>query len=216
MEKNLTFAYFLRKYHEIEQMTPDAAVAYQKHALTRAGRHQMCPVHSPASDYLMYLNNTYRSKHLDKLAELFEEEFNEAYVDEALLPSVSTVRRTLKRGRQSRKKLTWVNANRDINEEIAFLRRFDHVKAHQVVDIDGMSQNPHDFEQKFGWAPIGERAVRTQLFIRDRTFAVHAACCEKGFLVWDIFEGTVRGEDVVRFLEKLPEAFERPTEANCF
>jgi hypothetical protein len=151
------------------------------------------------------------------LHEQFEEEFyGENNVNEELVPRVSTVRRILKRSGQSRKKLTWVNVKRKLDEELEFLQRISHVAANRIVDIDGMVQCPTDFESKYGWAPRGQRAFRTQICIRDRTFAVHAACCEKGFLLWDVFEGMVRGENVKQFLEKLPGVLQQASAENYF
>jgi hypothetical protein len=70
-----------------------------------------------------------------------------------------------------------------------------------LVDIDGMAQSPDDFHDKYGWAPRGEDAIRMEIEIANRFFAVHAAYTQRGFLAWEIFEGTVGQLEVAHFLE---------------
>jgi len=116
--------------------------------------------------------------------------------------SESTVWRTFKRERLSHRILETRNILQSPEEQNEYLANIRHVDPSRIVDIDGMSQSRTDFKARHGWAPINdEDCVRMQITIHNRSFAVHAAYTQYGFLAWEIFEGTVNQFDVTHFIE---------------
>ena len=83
----------------------------------------------------------------------------------------------------------------------------------EIVDIDGMVQNKDDFYQHYGWALGPEECTRMQIVLHNRTFSVMAAYSTQGFLCWEIYEETVTGSHVVRFLQKLENSQTLPPHA---
>ena len=67
--------------------------------------------------------------------------------------------------------------------------------------MDGIHFNPKDNLERFGWADVGQEALILQIVLFNRTFAVHAAIGENGFIAWDIFECNVKKEHVIHFIE---------------
>lgn len=54
----------------------------------------------------------------------------------------------------------------------------------------------------------GEEAYALQVIIRGKTYAVHAAVCEDGFLAWQVFECNVASAEVCKFIrDKLAPVF---------
>jgi hypothetical protein len=198
----LTYDSFIALYREIQMKSQEEIDAYVScDSRTREGKELMLAKGSTELEYLLYLNNSHRSMSLDTLTRKFHAEFYDAHKDQ--LPSVSTVTIALRGSGQTRKKITWINVRRNKAEELVFMDSIKHVAASRLVDIDGMVQTGSDFERKYGWAAKGQRCIRTQLFIRDEVYAVHAACTEDGFIFWDIFQGTVTQGEVQKFLVKL-------------
>jgi hypothetical protein len=122
-------------------------------------------------------------------------------IDEHTL-SESTVWRTFKREHLSHRIMEARNMLQSPEEQNNFLANIRHVDPSRIVDIDGMSQNRNDFKARHGWAPINdEDCVRMQITIHSRSFAVHAAYTQFGFLAWEIFEGAVNQYHVTHFME---------------
>jgi len=55
----------------------------------------------------------------------------------------------------TRKKLTRINVNADINQVLEYLGRVAHVKASRFINIDGMVNSAKDFRDQYGWSPPG-------------------------------------------------------------
>lgn len=77
-----------------------------------------------------------------------------------------------------------------------------HVDPALLVSIDGMSHSRKDFHDRKGWAPEGVSAVKYEISISGKSFAVHAAMCPFGFIAYEIFEGTVTQFEVNNFLRQ--------------
>lgn len=69
--------------------------------------------------------------------------------------------------------------------------------------MDETASTINQFEQKYGWSPIGEKAIRTQIEIQGKHYSVIAAYGLRGFICWSIFEGPVAAIQFVVFLDKL-------------
>jgi len=84
-----------------------------------------------------------------------------------------------------------------------------YLSADRLICMDGIHFNPKDNLDKFGWADSGREAVVFQIVIESRSYAVHAAMSEYGFIAWDIFDGDVCGSDVSSFIKnKLSPVFQ--------
>jgi hypothetical protein len=169
----------------------------------------LLPEGSEQEQFIRDLISSHRTYSMHMLTKKFHEEFYPAYA--ALLPSLSTVYRAVRLS-NTRKRVNWTNVHKDPIEQVAFLGRIAHVAACRLVDIDGMVQTPEDFYKKFGWSPKGEECRQQQIFIGGRSYAVHAAFTELGFLPlgWKVFPNTVTETEVREFVEtikdRLPEA----------
>jgi hypothetical protein len=101
--------------------------------------------------------------------------------------SYSTVRRTLIRAGLSRKGLHVMNNLVDHGRRYEYFQDLSHVHPHRLVDLDGMAASRKQFEEKYGWSPIGEDAILMQLALDGRMYSVVSAYTPFGFLCWEIF-----------------------------
>eukprot|EP00602_Paraphysomonas_sp_CaronLab_P008895 CAMPEP_0185020112 /NCGR_PEP_ID=MMETSP1103-20130426/2712_1 /TAXON_ID=36769 /ORGANISM="Paraphysomonas bandaiensis, Strain Caron Lab Isolate" /LENGTH=292 /DNA_ID=CAMNT_0027550827 /DNA_START=281 /DNA_END=1159 /DNA_ORIENTATION=- len=153
-----------------------------------------------AKDYLDEMLEMNRSVKLRLLTLRFNEEYFGQHCPDST--SLATVYRTIKLD-NTRKKVAWKNIRKNPEEQIQFLEDISHISAGRIVDIDGMVQSSGDFSARYGWTPRGEDCERAQIQIGGRSFAVHAAYTELGFLAWHIFEGTVSDNEVIFFLKSI-------------
>ena len=123
----------------------------------------------------------------------FEEEFKN-------IPDNSTIGLHLKKLKQKRHQLNRENIHKDFGEQVRYLEDVGFLSPSRIVDIDGIHFNPKDYLQKYGWSTIGEEAYIFQVIIHAKTYAVHAALTDRGFLAWEIFEKNVTRFDVIEFL----------------
>jgi transposase len=151
--------------------------------------------------FLLDMTTANRCMKLQRLVDKFLMSY---YEDNTDFVSTDTISRTFKRAGWSRHTVERRNILKDPSAQVAYLDNISFVKAERIVDIDGTIQNPKDFQIKMGWAPEGEPATINQIVINSRSFAVHAAYTDKGFIAWQIFEGMVTDVEVCTFLfEKL-------------
>jgi hypothetical protein len=121
------------------------------------------------------------------------------------MPSLSTVYKAIKEG-NTRKLISWKNIRRDPEAQMEYLERIAHVSPDRLIDIDGIIHNPKDFLPKYGWSPKGQECTALLFRIEEKVYAVHAAATERGFIAWDIFEGTVTEREVANFVDKVQNA----------
>jgi hypothetical protein len=153
-----------------------------------------------AEEYLQDMLEANRSVKLRVLTFRFNHEYFGDFCPNP--PSLTAVYRAV-RSKNTHKKVAWKNIHKDPEEQLEFLHNISHVPACRIVDIDGMAQSPADFYQKYGWSPKGDECDRSQIQIGTRTFAVHAAFTELGFLTWLPFEVTVGEQEVIEFIKQL-------------
>ena len=70
--------------------------------------------------------------------------------------SLSTFKRTLKRGRFTRKCIQRTHVNQDPIEGVRFLEAIEHIDPFNTIDIDETKNNPESFFQKHGYALEGD------------------------------------------------------------
>jgi transposase len=118
-------------------------------------------------------------------------------------PSENTIRRTLRREHLTYHVIETRNMLQNPTEQIEYLESIRHVDPSRIIDIDGMSQSRKDFKGKYGWAPSDdEDYYQLQITIHSRSFSVHAAYSQFGFIAWEIFEETaVTQIEITHFLE---------------
>lgn len=104
--------------------------------------------------------------------------------------------RAYKRIKWSRKKITRRNIRANANEQLAFLQRASFLREDDIVDIDETPGGREQFLQRYGYAPIGEACVKTQIKIGTVSYSIVAAYTTSGFLCWEIIED---GIDQVKF-----------------
>jgi transposase len=72
-----------------------------------------------------------------------------------------------------------------------------------MVDIDETSNSPATFMAKYGWSPKGQECTVRQIAIGGKSYCTIAAVSPRGFIYWEIYEGTVDGAVFVSFLRNL-------------
>ena len=123
------------------------------------------------------------------LARKFDEAFYDAHHLD--IPSVSTVYKAVIRRKWTRKVVTGVHIRKDPELQMSiWTTLLSHVRAEDLVDVDGMAISKDDFYNRFGFAPRGERCEQMQILIHNRTFAAHAAYCTRGFMHKVVIETT--------------------------
>ena len=98
------------------------------------------------------------------LARKFDEAFYDAHHLD--IPSVSTVYKAVIRRKWTRKVVTGVHIRNDTELQMSiWTTLLSHVRAEDLVDVDGMAISKDDFYNRFGFAPMGERCEQMQFEI---------------------------------------------------
>ena len=121
--------------------------------------------------------------------------------DRLINPSLTTVHRTFSRIGYSRKVLERRHIRIDHVARVEYYEDISWVDPFKFVDIDEMSSSPKEFFQKYGYAPIGEPAIKYQIVLNGKTYCVICAYTPLGFIAWEIYENeTVNAEKFRSFL----------------
>lgn len=188
-------------FHKMQTWTSDQLDSYMKGEMHYHHSGTNILEDEDAQHYLLELLHENRSIRLRVLTEQFHRRFYDE--EENNLPSLSTVYRIIRHAGLKRKCVTWYNIRRNPGEQIEYLDRIMGVNPDDLVDVDGTIQNHADFLSRYGWGEKGARCVRHQIILQGNTYAVMAAYSTKGFLFYNIYDGTVTGSDVAKFLENL-------------
>ena len=97
--------------------------------------------------------------------------------------------------------MTRINALVDHEARLRFYLDISFVIPDNFVDIDEMASSPESFLERYGWAPIGDDAIRVQIVIGSHRYCVIAAYTPFGFICWEIY--TDENIDAVKFQEFL-------------
>ena len=124
-----------------------------------------------------------------------EEENNQQHI-----LSLSTFKRTLKRGRLTRKVMERRNINQNPIEGLQFLDAIEHINPTYIIDIDETKQDRESRELKYGYSPEGENCIKDQIVINNTAYSTIAAVTSSGFLAWRIHEGNIDNESFSAFM----------------
>lgn len=116
-------------------------------------------------------------------------------------PSASTISRTLRRCNMTRKVLQRVHHLRNPVLRAAYMARVAQVHHSRLVDIDETTSSQKEFLQRYGYAPRGNVAVKTQFHINGRSFSSICAYSALGVLAFKIVENSINSEVFQSFLE---------------
>jgi hypothetical protein len=148
--------------------------------------------------YLLDKARRWKCFRIFQLSAQFAEEYY-SNIDDA--PSVSTVYRTLRRAKLSRK----VMEHRHIRlDHVTRLEYFDRIAAYDpmhLIDIDETAGSAKEFQEKYGWSDVGEACVYTQFVIAGKHYNVIAAYTPFGFLCHEVYEGSVTSDDYSDFIK---------------
>ena len=115
--------------------------------------------------------------------------------------SLSTFKRTLKRGRITRKKNERRNINQNPIEGVQFLEAIEHIDPRFFIDVDETKQDRRESrELKFGYSPEGEECLKDQIIINNVAYSTIAAVTPFGFLAWRIHEGNIDHDAFTAFM----------------
>ena len=114
--------------------------------------------------------------------------------------SLSTFKRTLKRGRLTRKVMERRNINQNPVEGLEFLDAIEHINPTYIIDVDETKQDRESRELKYGYSPEGESCFKDQIVINNTAYSTIAAVTSSGFLAWRIHEGNIDHEAFTAFM----------------
>lgn len=116
-------------------------------------------------------------------------------------PSQSTISRVLSRCEITKKVLQRVHYLRNPILRAEFMDNISHIYHSRIVDIDETLSTWKEFLQRYGYAPKGEIAVRTQFQIIGQHYSSVCAYSAMGLLAYRVQEGSINAETFKSFLE---------------
>jgi len=129
-----------------------------------------------------------------------------------LSTSESTVSRVLKHLRISRKVLQRQAAERSKELREHWAVRLTEWTPNQLVFIDESAANERTADRKYGWAPIGQRAIESVELKRSERYSILPAYTIDGYITWIIRQSSITGNIFNEFVEEyiLPVCNEYP------
>lgn len=135
---------------------------------------------------------------LKRAREVMCEEHYDAIYD---VPSIRSFGRVLKRRRISRKVMERVHYLRCPILRGIFMDTAGAFDGFRFLDIDETLSTYKEFFQKYGYAPKGEIALKTQFQIDGRQYSSIAAYSSIGLIAYRVVEGCINAEIFQSFLE---------------
>lgn len=120
--------------------------------------------------------------------------------DPTLTPSLSTISRVYKSAQIKRKVTEIRNINASPADQLQYLDRVAPINPMRMIDIDETLCTNKEFEEKYGWGPVGEAALHYQIRINGVAYSTIAAYSTKGFLCWSIYAGSVTAVEFEHFI----------------
>lgn len=114
--------------------------------------------------------------------------------------SLSTFKRTIKRGKITRKVMERRNINQNPIQGLHFLEAIEHINPIYFVDCDETKQDRESRQLKYGFAPEGDVCTKDQIVINNAAYSTIAAVTPFGFMGWSIHEGNIDHQDFINFL----------------
>ena len=116
-------------------------------------------------------------------------------------PRQSTVSRILSRNELPKKVLQRIHYLRNPMLREQFMNNMGHIHYTRIVDVDETLSTWKEFLQRYGYAPKGEVAVRTQFQINGKHFSSVCAYSAIGLIAYRVVEGSINAETFQSFLE---------------
>ena len=116
-------------------------------------------------------------------------------------PSVRTIGRTLYRGNFTRKVMQRVHYLRDPIKRATYMGNAAPFHFSLLVDIDETLSTWKEFLQRYGYAPVGEEAIRTQFRINGRHYSSVCAYSPIGLIAYRAVEGSIDADIFQSFLQ---------------
>lgn len=130
----------------------------------------------------------------------------ETFVDDyygpgAVGPSIRTVGRVLKKCDFTRKVMQRVHHLRDPIKRAAYMENVAPFHYSLLVDIDETLSTWKEFLQRYGYAPKGQVALKTQFRIDGRHYSSICAYSPIGLIAYRVVEGSINAEIFQSFLQ---------------
>lgn len=117
------------------------------------------------------------------------------------VPSIRSFGRVLKKRKISRKVMERVHHLRCPIQRGTFMDTAGPFDGFRFVDIDETLSTYKEFFQKYGYAPQGEIALKTQFQVDGRQYSSIAAYSSIGLLAYRVVEGSINADIFQSFLE---------------
>ena len=118
----------------------------------------------------------------------------------AVVVSIPTVCRLLRRNGITRKKIRQVALQRSVDMRAEFIANISFYPVNQLIWVDETGCNAKDFTRKFGYALKGETPVYHRLLVRGKRVSAITAMSVDGMVVYDLTTDTINGEKFLDFL----------------
>ena len=128
---------------------------------------------------------------------LCEDHYNAIYG----VPSISSFARVLKRQKISRKVMERVHHLRCPIKRGIFMDTAGYYDGSRFLDIDETQSSYKEFFQRYGYAPKGDVALKTQFQINGRQYSSIAAYSSIGLIAYRVVENSINAEIFQSFLE---------------
>ena len=138
------------------------------------------------------------------ICQMFHQEYyGEGEIIDENKISTKKLRRIIKEEHCSLKVPEYRNINCNPIDGYNYLMSIAHIDPNNLIDIDESASSLDDFGNGKGYAPIGQKLMRVQFFVRGESFTVVAAATPLGFLFTRIYRGGVDEEAFIDFLNFL-------------
>ena len=117
------------------------------------------------------------------------------------VPSIDSFARVLKRQKISRKVMERVHYLRCPIKRGIFMDTAGYYDGHRFLDIDETLTSYKEFFQRYGYAPKGDVALKTQFQINGRQYSSIAAYSSTGLIAYRVVENSINAEIFQSFLE---------------
>ena len=117
------------------------------------------------------------------------------------VPSMSSFARALKRQKVSRKVMERVHYLRCPLQRGIFMDTAGYYHGSRFLDIDETLSSSKEFFQRYGYAPKGDVALKTQFQMNGRQYSSIAAYSSIGLIAYRVVESSINAEISQSFLE---------------
>ena len=118
--------------------------------------------------------------------------------------SISTISRVLRRMHFGKKTVTREAAERNDLLRAVFMNRIGMLVPDpgMLMFTDESAKDERTSQRRRGWAPLGERCVVRQCFVRGKRWSIIPLLTLDGIITWKTVEGSVTAEKFMDFLRE--------------